>query len=344
MMNNRFGHMALMLSAIALVCCTSKSPLDEAGTDDVHNLGVVNGTRFSINGTSFTRDHTFGMYVCVHEDQTLNPDGLQFQEHNQGYNNIKVTRTASSWVFYNSVLKENVSNLYISSNDAHENADVYVYAPYIQAAVNPANIPFNINRNEDLMYVAENTDPTVNKDMEPGANTELTFNFHHVLAKLEFRCRVLNVSPNTSSHTIDSIVIRKAGSKTTEMVSAGTFNAMTGVLTPSATSDSVRFKNLFYSVSPTSALFSEITPKTYTAVIYPVDYVADGDYEVILVIDGFRKQFSILREDLKHSDGTTYGFKAGNSYVFNIAIDNYIHLDGITIKNDWETDSYADEI
>ena len=78
--------------------------------------------------------------------------------------------------------------------------------------------------------------------------------------------------------------------------------------------------------------------------LYPVDFVADGDLEVVLVIDGFRKTFAITRENVRHSDGTTYGFKAANEYKFNITIDNYVHLDGVTIKTDWPTDSYADEI
>lgn len=334
-------HIALSLLVVSFVCCTRDNHLEES-VEPVYPDGAA-GTKFAIDGTTFVKDQTLGLYICKHEDQAGNPGSLQFEEHNKGYNNVKVTYTGSTWTFYNSVLKEQLSSLYISTNDEDVNADVYAYAPYVEEAVSPREIPFDIRNNRDLMYVTQNASPTVNKDMPPSSvESNLTMSFRHVLAKLEFRCRIMNTGPN-SAHSVDSIVIRKAGSKTTELYRTGTFNAMTGELTHDTTADSIGFRNLFFSPTPNNGLIDATTPKSYTVMLYPVDYVADGDFEAVLVIDGFPKTISITRNNLKHTDDS-YGLRAGYEYVFNIRIDNYIHLDGVTIKNDWETGHFEDEI
>ena len=183
--------------------------------------------------------------------------------------------------------------------------------------------------------------------MSPSSvESDLALNFHHVLAKLEFCLKIKNSLNSVSQHSVDSIVIRKAGGKTTQLYRTGTFNAITGVLTPATTADSVSVRSFFNDRNGNggTGYFDSTTPKSFNVMLYPVDYVADGDLEVVLVIDGFRKTFDITRENVKHSDGATYGFKAANEYKFNITIDNYVHLDGVTVKSDWPTDSYADEI
>lgn len=330
---------------LTLVCCTDSKPLQPE--PEPYIPSGAKGTKFTIEGATFSEGHTFGLYVCKHEDQAGNPGSLQFEEHNKGYNNIKVIKTATTWKFYNSVLKENLSELYISTNDDDVNADVYAYAPYIGDAVSPAEIPFNINLNQDLMYVTQNADHDINKNMPPSSvESDLALNFHHVLTKLEFCLRIKNTMNSVSVHTVDSIVIRKAGAKTTELYRTGTFNAITGELTPATTSDSISVRSFFCDANGGSrnGSFNSTTPRSFNVMLYPVDFVANGDLEVVLVIDGFRKTFAITRENVRHSDGTTYGFKAANEYKFNITIDNYVHLDGVTIKTDWPTDSYADEI
>lgn len=341
----RYIKISILLLTLTLVCCTGSKPLDpEPGP---YVPGGAQGTKFTIEGATFSTGHTFGLYICKHEDQANNPGSLQFEEHNKGYNNIKVLKTATSWSFYNSVLRENLSQLYISTNDDDVNADVYAYAPYVENAVSPVEIPFNINLNQDLMYVTQNADHDINKDMPPSdVESDLLLNFHHVLTKLEFCLRIKNSLNSVSVHNVDSIVIRKAGAKTTELYRTGTFNAITGDLTPATTSDSISVKSFFSDANGAgrNGTFNSTTPRSFNVMLYPVEFVADGDLEVVLVIDGFRKTFAITRENVRHSDGTTYGFKAANEYKFNITIDNYVHLDGVTIKTDWPTDSYADEI
>ena len=341
----RITKILVMLFSLTLACCTEREPIEFEPYPYVP--GGATGTKFTIEGATFSEGHTFGLYVCKHEDQANNPGSLQFEEHNKGYNNVKVVKTATSWSFYNPVLKENLSQLYISTNDELVNADVYAYAPYVEDAVSPVEIPFNINLNRDLMYVTQNADHDINKNMPPSSvESDLALNFHHVLTKLEFCLKIKNTMNSVSSHTVDSIVIRRAGAKTTPLYCTGTFNAITGDLTPATTADSISVKSFFSDVNGGSrnGAFNSTTPKSFNVMIYPVDFVADGDLEVVLVIDGFRKTFAITRENVKHSDGTTYGFKAANEYKFNITIDNYVHLDGVTVKSDWPTDSYDDEI
>ena len=339
------AHIITLTLTLTLACCTDSKPLEPE--PDPFIPSGPKGTKFSIEGATFSEGHTFGLYICKHEDQVNNPLNLQFEEHNRGYNNVKVIKTATAWSFYNSVLKENLSQLYISTNDELVNADVYAYAPYIADAVSPVEIPFNINLNQDLMYVTQNADQNINKNMSPSSvESDLALNFHHVLAKLEFCLKIKNSLNSVSQHSVDSIVIRKAGGKTTQLYRTGTFNAITGVLTPATTADSVSVRSFFNDRNGNggTGYFDSTTPKSFNVMLYPVDYVADGDLEVVLVIDGFRKTFDITRENVKHSDGATYGFKAANEYKFNITIDNYVHLDGVTVKSDWPTDSYADEI
>lgn len=338
-------YISIILAVLTLGCCT-KHEVPEPEPYDPADHGAATGTKFSIEGVAFSEGNTFALYVCKHEDQDLNPDGLQFVEHNYGYNNVKVTRKGSSWQFYNSILKENLSQLYISTNDEGINADVYAYAPYIENAVSPAEIPFDISRNNDLMYVSQNASKTVNKNMLPSSvESDVALTFHHVLAKLSFRMKIKNDSP-VSTHTVDSIVIRKAGGKGTELYKTGVFNAMTGTLTNNSTADSISFKHFFSytSGSGVGGTFNQTTGKDFNVMLYPVEFAADGDLEVILWIDGFRKVFPIMRDNVKHSNGTTFGFVAANEYVFNITIDNYVHLDGVTIKPDWTPGEYSDEI
>ena len=219
-------YISIILAVLTLGCCT-KHEVPQPEPYDPAEHGKATGTKFSIEGVAFSEGNTFALYVCKHEDQDLNPDGLQFVEHNYGYNNVKVTRKGSGWQFYNSILKENLSQLYISTNDEGVTADVYAYAP------------FDIARNNDLMYVSQNASKTVNKDMLPSSvESDVALTFHHVLAKLSFRMKIKNDSP-VSTHTVDSIVIRKAGGKGTELYKTGVFNAMTGTLTHNTTADTV---------------------------------------------------------------------------------------------------------
>lgn len=301
-------------------------------------------TKISISGNSFVQYSTFGLFVCRHEDQAANPDNLEFVEHNVGYNNIKVTKTATAWSFYNQILGLDLSKLYLSTAEGNYTADVYAYAPHIEGVSSPDSIAFDVNSNHDLMYVAENLDKNVNKDLQPGvdADGQLTLTFRHVMARLRFGMRIKNTSP-VSVHTVDSIVVRKSGAAHTELYKTGVLNAITGEVLPQTTSDSVSVKRFFFN-SNGSGSFNSGTYKYFDMMIFPVEYQSDGDYEVVIVVDGFRKVFPIRRADVMHSDGTTCGFLASNSYVFNITIDNYIHMDGVEIKTDWEEEELSDEI
>ena len=338
-----FKHIALFM-LVLMTACTGSRPLEPEPEPFIPS--GAKGTKFTIDGVEFCERQTFGLFICCHEDQSQNPTGLQFEEHNLGYNNIRVTKTSESWTFYNSVIREELPQLYISTNTDKTNADVYAYAPYIEDAVSPTEIPFNINLNQDLMYVTENASQTENKDMLPSSvESNLHLHFEHVLAKLSFNCKIKNTMTSISTHTVDSIIIRKAGGKTTPLCVTGTFNAMTGQLTPLTYGDSIVARSIKYSASGgNGGSFKSTTPTSFNVMLYPQELAADGDLEAILVIDGFRKILPITRSNVEHSGGTQYGFRAGYNYNFNITIDNYVHLDGVTVKSDWTPGEYADEI
>ena len=339
----RYSSLAYIFLVISLAGCTGGRKAD---MPDPHRRNLVE-TKISISGTTFVEYSTFGLFICKHEDQAANPDNLEFVEHNIGYNNIKVTKTATAWKFYNQILEQDLAKLYISTAEGNYNADVYAYAPYIKEISAPDSIPFDVNSNHDLMYVSENLDRNINKDLEPGNDLHghLSLTFRHAMARLRFGMRIKNTSP-VSRHVVDSIVIKKAGSANTELYKTGVFNAITGEIQPKTVSDSISVKHFFIGNGSLSSggYFDSGTYRYFDVMICPVEYQSDGDYEVAIVVDGFRKVFKINRADVLHSDGMTYGFRESCSYEFKITIDNYVHMDGVVIKQDWEEDSFTDEI
>ena len=108
-----FKHIALFI-LVLMTACTGSRPL-EPEPEPFFPSGAK-GTKFTIDGVEFRERQTFGLFICCHEDQSQNPTGLQFEEHNLGYNNIRVTKTSESWTFYNSVIREELPQLYISTN------------------------------------------------------------------------------------------------------------------------------------------------------------------------------------------------------------------------------------
>jgi len=329
------------LTVAVLSCSADSLPDDPRNSIEVNSAG----TKISISGTTFSQWNTFALFVCQHEDQENNPDNLTFTEHNMGYNNVRVTKSETGWTFYNNVLKQELPDLYLSSDEEGHRADVYAYAPYISDVAAPDSICFTVNDNNDLMYVEENLSKTVNKNLEPGTEADryLSLTFKHVLARLRIGLKIRNVSP-ISVHSVDSIVVRKAGAKSTALYKTGVFNALTGQLTAESESDSVSVKKFFARASGTGGSFNSNEYKYFDVLLYPVEYMADGDYELVLVIDGFRKTFPLDRADVIHVDGVTYGFRGGSSYTFRFTVDNYIHMDGVEIKTDWDEEDLSDEI
>ena len=65
---------------------------------------------------------------------------------------------------------------------------------------------------------------------------------------------------------------------------------------------------------------------------------SDGDYTFEFHFSGqtYPVTFTLLREHIRHADGTTYGFQPGYRYTFKFEIDNYVHFEGVTV-GEWET-------
>lgn len=336
-MNRKSYILNILWVVLMLVACTADRPY--AVTPEPQPSGQAGrGTRFAIYGTTFPRNATIGLYFCEHEDVAGNDyaaawSTLSFSEHNIGYNNIEVRKEedADAWSFRNNVVETWSSALYITANDNHTTADVFAYAPYVRDAVSPAEIPFVANRNNDLMYAEENA-TGVNKDMNEQGSGELTLHFRHTLSRISVVLRTKYTTPVQSDHQLRYITIRKAGGMTTPLYVSGKFNAITGTYSNLAEGDSLTAD--FGSES----FFSGTAGRDFGVMIYPTEYQADGDLEIVINVNGFRKVFGIAKEDVKHSDGITYGFLGGKSYIFNFTVDNYIHFDGAEVLDTWESD------
>ena len=302
------------------------------------------GTRFVIYGSTFSRGETIGLFFCEHEDVPGNDYAaacgtLSFAEHNVGYNNVQARKGtgADEWTFYNSALDIYVSNFYITKNNAHTNADAFAYSPWIDKVTKPTAIPFNANNNYDIMYATENANGT-NKDLDsesPGAG-ELSLHFEHSLSRLSLVMRTLYEAPyGNSNHRLNYVTIRKAGAKTTPLYARGKFNAITGEYYDLVEADSITVTSFNIGEN----YFSGTAGTDFGVLLYPVDYVADGDYEIVLCVDGFRKVFPILRDDLQFESTSSYGFRRSVKYIFQFTVNNYVHLDGIRVENDWAAET-----
>lgn len=327
-----------ILAAILIAGC-AKQPGAARLTE---RPGASDGlTKIAISGTRFLQYDTMGLFFCEHEDVPGDSyaaacSSLQFKEHNIGYNNVLVTKGAGAdeWSFYNTILGRNVPYFFITGNDSHTMVDVFAYAPHVEGIEKPTEIPFEADYNRDLMYAVQNAGGT-NKNLDPDVlnSGDLSMFFKHSLSCINLIMRTKYNVNGSSDHHVDYVTIRKAGAKTTPLFVKGTFNAITGTYSDLEEGDSLRVSSFFR--RNVNNYFTGSEGKAFPVMIYPVDFAADGDLEIVLGIDGFRKVFPINKNELKHDDGFTYGFRRGVSYAFNFTVENYVHFDGATVEQEW---------
>ena len=336
---------AVILLLAVPVSCVKENAQEGRGARLVPEVAIsgshiVSGTRAAYSGTTFTKDKTLGLSICVHEE------GMPavFEPFLTGYGNIKATSTddtGDSWTFYSNAIGVSLSELYLTSRQDRTRADIYAYAPYMDGVSDITAIPVDFSQNQDVMYAVQNG--VSNRDIDPEVNAEIPvpLTFRHLLCRLRFGFKLEYAGSN---HLMDYITIKKTGAGTTPLYSQGTFNALTGSISAGqADSVRVKFKGTNTSDHEHYGLFSNAGGYTYfDFLLYPTDFAADGDLTVIFTIDDFRHEYVIRREDIKHSDGVTYGFQPGCSYDFQFQLDNYVHLKGITIQSSWTPDVLED--
>lgn len=334
-------------------------------------------TKQTIVGTQMPNESTYGLFVCKHYDGSYTDGSNPYTPYALNYNNVKAARSSGIW-YYTYFGYTNLKEFYLKGTDddydnvTDYNADIFAYAPYVQNMPNPEAIPFSITSATDVMYAAQNNDPSANKNIDPataGSGTprklEVPLTFSHALALLEFDFRLKNPNTNHSiaidpdtgdeidmptnaskSYTLDYIMIERTDGAHHPLYVSGKMNAMTGgTLSELATASAITVSggNLnsnntggsvtVYSASnPARAYFLQVPSQDGD------EPYADEDYLISFKFAGqnFPVTFPLLREHIMHSDGTTCGFKAGYKYTFNFLIDNYVHFEGVTV-GEWET-------
>ena len=185
-----------------------------------------------------------------------------------------------------------------------------------------------------------------------GRTLEVSLTFTHALALLEFDFWVKNrwynhpdENGNALGYTLNSIkVTRREGGH--PLYTSGKMNAMrSGLLYDLTESASVTVSGLAPHNGGTITVGSgNYSPGTAAkAYILQVpsqagETYSDGDYTFEFHFSGqtYPVTFTLLREHIRHADGTTYGFQPGYRYRFKFEIDNYVHFEGVTV-GEWET-------
>ena len=346
-----------------------------AVTQSAETRSPVFGTYDSATGKYYLPNGTtFGLYICDHHTGSYTDGSNPYHAYAPLFNNIRAVKNNGAWN-YNYTDPENNSafpRLYIfppdDDNDGvtDKTADIFAYAPYQQSGT-PEAVTFSITQGTDVMYAAENgvdnlvidaADPTNARIVD--GHLEVPLTFKHALALLEFDISLKNGEINhpggdgstgrtANGYTLESIRIdRKEGGH--PLYVSGSMNAMKGgELTSLTEAGTVTVSGAtlgrHYTAPDSRINISAVNTETNPAKAYILqvpsqagETYADGDYTFTFRFSGqtFPSTFTLLREHIRHADGTTYGFQPGYRYTFKFTIDNYIHFEGVTV-GEWET-------
>ncbi len=331
------------MALVCVACEQHDEPTSGAGTTIDVVVAVDDAqSRAMVVGKEFANGQTYGLFVC--ESGTYAP-------HNIGYNNMRavcsVKDNVSSWSYNYEGGSFTFSSLFIISNDANTNADFYAYAPWLSGVKDPTAISFTLGTNNasqpDMMYAEQNAneddpdDLTDNKGILPN-NIEqtVTFRFRHVLSCLQFGFRLRSASMPMSLRHIRLRTVEGGA----PLYNKATMNAL--AVSPETALSNQQEATAFTVSDYNLAVNATATYQTAPLLIIPSDAsaVAEGEsvYRIEMTFNNAQYPFvfDIPREAILHGDGTTVGFLPGYTYTFNFTIDNYLHLDGITIDNVWK--------
>lgn len=340
----------------ALVVGCNKDGLDDGAdksalADNQRRLNIhsnVQGcSEVEVKSTSMmVKDSQIGIFVCDHCD---NADSNPYASYGLGLNNVSatvasVTGTKQKWNFVFPTSAGTYSDFILTAKEDEEenpvNADVFAYYPYSAGISNLECIPFKAGLSYNtygIMYAEENIGNSANKNIDPrekdaegnAKDADITFTFHHLLSLMSIKITMVNPRYNhpdseggTSMSNVSAVLTKKAG----HLYSSGVADAVHGRI---------------YDLKESGNTMTVYGSGVETTLLVPTqegeDY-QDNDYELTFSIDkiSFKAKFPILREHLKHSDGS-YGFKAGYKYQFKFVYDNFLRFDGITIEK-WDTD------
>ena len=356
-------YMFLPLSLIVCSCSNDMDTISEASSLIDLETSIYQPVTRS-NGTSFTKGDSIGIFICrtAAGGYTAPTQASEFVAYAQGDINLCARNTGSGWVYRMEDKGSTFSYLYITNDkvDPH-NADFYAYSPYVAGVRDLNAISFDListtadkrQYQNDIMWAMENCNTTTNKNITPD-NTpkQIKFHFHHALAKIIFRFRVQKYK--LSDDLCDSTQVEVSSIRLIKKQDAlplftkATLNAMKN-------SDNFTLSNpvdtmtVTYYNSATKEYVLIESYRNFPFLVAPVDAsgITNADDVVYLAeifLNGTEKlQFPITKKMITHSDNATVGFKAGYSYTFSFLIDNYLHLDNITIDQNWYDGGQTEE-
>lgn len=374
-MKAKYLILLILFCAVAAACKQEPVPEAEVNGIALEfdpAVSQVPSTRQTIFGDASGRmpnRSSYGLFICDHYTGTSNP----YSEYALRYNNIHAFRNGSGvWSYTYYGYTNSFPILYMIPKDENRddvtdvNADIFAYAPWQESVTTPESVPFSIASAVDAMYAAENSHPTTNKDIDPATDSRITaagsdgfrhldvpLTFKHALSLLVFDLSLKNPDYNhplsddftTNKYSLEYIQVdRKEGGH--PLYASGTMNAMNeGALSDLVAENSIRVSDSNLASHYTDHTIKlQVSPNSHTlAYILQVpsqagETYADGDYTFTFKFSGqvFPAKFTLLRSQLRHSDGSTYGFQPGYKYTFKFVIDNYIHFEGVTI-GEWDT-------
>ena len=343
-MTNTMRHIlpfAVSALSLPLLCSCTGEPLSErpgetyrsAIAPEVTIENTVPATKAPVLGTSFPNGGTYALWIC---------NGGTFTEFNERTNNIKATYASAddSWSYAYDGVTGSFTNIIVRKEEGTESTatlDLYAYAPFISGTKDLTAIAFTASGQQDLMYALENNTDTNKGKQLSGQAISSVFRFHHALSLVEFRVKNKN---SGSTINVSQSWIKSSGA--TQIYTKGSFNAVTGEVTgntPGAVA---------VTVSPTKNITSTSDYTSIYMLVIPTECQGDDltmgfTMDAVGGSDSGLNSFSVSRDDLKHGDGT-YGFRAGYRYVFNVDIDNYVHLTGVRIDSEWTTQEMPEKI
>lgn len=290
----------------------------------------------------FPEKTSYGLFICNHVADGPNP----YIEHAPEYNNIRAynSETTHKWMFSYDIEGDKtefpVLFLVGKKDDADNSvcADIFAYAPYNKDVTTPEYIEFAISTQSDVMYAIQNSDPDVNKNINPlgeASEVDVPLTFAHALTLLEFNVELKNDkynhpegNGNVKGYIIEKIKVTKNAAADVPLYSGGTLNAINGELTPKDDVESMTVK-CKYDVKNNKI-------KTYLLLV-PTE-PDDDEYIFSFYLNDvlLNSVFELKKEHLRHGDSDVYGFKPGYKYTFNFVIDNYIHFTGVEF-GEWTT-------
>jgi len=300
-----------------------------------------------IMGTALPYTFTYGIFVCKH-GTTDKANAHKTNSYNLA---AQYTRTDDTWRYYyvtnlstGAVDVASRDRVTITAREDAATADLYAYAPYTQSAYNsgPTSIPCTISHSftdtvepeYDVLYAVENTG-SANKNLDPESESALSahFTFRHAMCLLKFKFRVKN---GVSDFKLQSITANIApGATTAKLYSYRTFNAVTGLFNDGGSTTTS------YAQANNYTLRHNYIDCGYYLMM-PTEIADDELYFTFRCNNMTLQPLYIKREYVKHSDDT-YGFQSGYMYTFNLVLDNYLYLDGITITDGWTDASLGEE-